>query len=85
MNEELRQVQRADDPALAFLTKSHHKTKSRRPVYKGAFAPNRFSIRPGFRWDGVERSTGFEAKYFQRINDRKLHQADAQAWRQEDM
>ncbi|KAJ1808670.1 Pre-mRNA-splicing factor cwc26 [Coemansia sp. RSA 2598] len=54
-----------DDPALQFLeNKKTEKTKF--PVYKGYAPPNRFNVRPGYRWDGVDRSNGFEAEYFKR-------------------
>ena len=46
---------------------------------------NRYSIRPGRHWDGVNRSTGFEDKYFKTMNERKYSDQQAKAWGQEDM
>ena len=46
---------------------------------------NRYQIRPGRHWDGVDRSTGFEQKYFRTMNERKFIDQQAKAWGQEDM
>ncbi|KAL1900485.1 Pre-mRNA-splicing factor cwc26 [Sporothrix stenoceras] len=85
MNRELKAQARWNDPMAAFLSKetpitasSAGKTvskagsaKSSRPVYRGPAAPNRYGIRPGYRWDGVDRGIGFEAERFKAINRRE--------------
>lgn len=89
MNQALREEQRWNDPAAAFLSSTSlkkRKTGPRRAKYTGPAPPsNRFGILPGFRWDGVDRSTGFETKLFQKINDRKRFQYEAHQWGTEDM
>ncbi|KAJ3559264.1 hypothetical protein NM688_g449 [Phlebia brevispora] len=54
LNEELKAEERWNDPAAAFLTKKRGKGP-KKPEYSGPPPPpNRFGIKPGYRWDGVD-------------------------------
>lgn len=81
LNEEMRDVERWNDPAAQFVTtKKKKRTKTGRPLYQGSFQPNRFGIRPGYRWDGVDRSIGFEKKWFEARNRKKDMEDLKYAW-----
>ncbi|KAG6899547.1 hypothetical protein C0993_009279 [Termitomyces sp. T159_Od127] len=85
LNEELKAKELWNDPAAAFLTKSKNKGP-RRPEYNGPPPPpNRFGIKPGYRWDGVDRGNGFEKKLFQSKNERKRKGVESYEWGTEDM
>ncbi|VDK36315.1 unnamed protein product [Taenia asiatica] len=58
-----------------------------RPRYKGPPEPppNRYGIWPGYRWDGVDRSNGFERKLVDDITRRKVERELAYKWGTEDM
>ena len=68
MNKELREVERWNDPAMQFLSGKEARSKSGKPIYQGASAPNRYGIRPGHRWDGVDRGNGWESERFKAGN-----------------
>ena len=55
-----------------------------RPVYKGAWAPNRYQIPPGYRWDGVDRSNGFETERFKAINRRERNKNLDYSWQMDE-
>ncbi|XP_071316510.1 BUD13 homolog [Trachinotus anak] len=84
----LREQEREGDPMAAMLRrKKARSTKTQeKPRYKGpAPPPNRFNILPGYRWDGVDRSNGFEQKRYMRMADKKAGQEAAYKWSVEDM
>ncbi|KAI5923619.1 Pre-mRNA-splicing factor of RES complex-domain-containing protein [Camillea tinctor] len=63
---------------------SSTKAKKGRPIYQGAWAPNRYQIRPGYRWDGVDRSNGFEAERFKAINRRERNKGLEYSWQMDE-
>lgn len=86
LNEELKDVARWNDPAAQFLTqkKGPGASATGRPLYKGSFQPNRYGIRPGHRWDGVDRSIGFEKEWFAARNKKSRFEALDYQWQMDE-
>ena len=74
MNDQLKAIERKEDPMLSYILRKRKKITSsfemqQYPEYKGPPPPrNRFGITPGYRWDGVDRSTCFEKQLFEHSN-----------------
>lgn len=90
LQKHLKEQEWADDPMLQYMRKKKtedNKSKGvlEKPKYKGNFPDNRFNIRPGYRWDGVDRSNGYEKKYFEMINSKKSIEEEAYRYSTEDM
>ncbi|KAL6702767.1 Pre-mRNA-splicing factor cwc26 [Coniothyrium glycines] len=69
LNDELKERGHWNDPAAGFLRKKKAgRSITGKPLYQGAFQPNRYGIRPGHRWDGVDRGNGFEKQWFDSRN-----------------
>lgn len=72
------------------LAKSGFKVPQEVPPHswlkRGVAAPaNRYNIRPGRHWDGVNRSNGFEAELFKHQNVRAAKELEARLWSMGDM
>jgi pre-mRNA-splicing factor CWC26 len=69
LNDELKERGHWNDPASGFLRKKKAgRSITGKPLYKGPFQPNRYNIRPGHRWDGIDRGNGFEKQWFDSRN-----------------
>ena len=56
------------------------------PQYQGPQPPpNRYGILPGYRWDGVDRSNGFEGRLMTQGASKKALEEEAYKWSTEDM
>lgn len=95
LNRSLKNKMRWDDPAMQFLSTKEERSggggagpssgggAARKPTYQGAAAPNRYGIRPGHKWDGVDRSNGWEAERFKQINRRRRNKELDFAWQED--
>jgi len=92
LNEELRGRVRWEDPMAGLLGVNEGEGKGMGGegggeggrVYRGGFMPNRYGIRPGGRWDGVDRGNGFEKGYFAARNRRRNLKELDYAWQMDE-
>lgn len=93
--EEIRKKERFGDPLKNIIKKDKEvsgdnnigviKRSFYLPNCKFVAPTNRFNIEPGYRWDGVDRSSGFENRYLANINLRKAREEEYYRLRTEDM
>uniref|UniRef100_A0A1A9X2C0 BUD13 homolog n=1 Tax=Glossina brevipalpis TaxID=37001 RepID=A0A1A9X2C0_9MUSC len=87
----LREKEHHGDPMLEYMRRRRKEKEGDKlakpsiPVYEGSYPENRFGIRPGYRWDGVDRSNGYESKWFEVQNEKKARQEEAYKYSVEDM
>ncbi|CEJ95143.1 Putative Pre-mRNA-splicing factor CWC26 [[Torrubiella] hemipterigena] len=88
INNEMKEEQRWNDPMMQFMSEKQvadtKKGSKRKPVYAGAAAPNRYGIKPGYRWDGVDRGNGFEAQRFKALNRREMNKGLSYEWQMDE-
>jgi pre-mRNA-splicing factor CWC26 len=85
LNDELKERGHWNDPASGFLRKKKaSRSITGKPLYQGAFQPNRYGIRPGHRWDGVDRGNGFETQWFSSRNRKANVEKLEYQWQQDE-
>jgi hypothetical protein len=61
-------------------------TRRSKPLYSGPTPPpNRFHIRPGYRWDAIDRGNGFENMLLKKMSDKNSFKEDEYRWAVADM
>ena len=91
MNKRRKDAILADDPMAAYMLKKRAKEKrevdpNAKPEYSGPPPPpNRFGIKPGYRWDGMDRSNGFEARLLAMRNSKTAKEAERYKYSTQDM
>jgi len=95
VEDELKKKQRFGDPMKNLLfNKNFKKDEDDIKInIRGFYLPkckfvgtiNRFGIEPGYRWDGVDRSTGFEKRYIESQNAKKAREQEYHKLRTEEM
>ncbi|KAF1953545.1 hypothetical protein CC80DRAFT_419549 [Byssothecium circinans] len=85
LNDELKERARWNDPSAAYLKRRKAgRSITGKPLYQGGFQPNRYGIRPGHRWDGVDRGNGFESEWFKSRNRKANIEKMEYAWQMDD-
>jgi pre-mRNA-splicing factor CWC26 len=87
LNAELKEKDRWNDPAAQFLAaKKEGKGtgKGGKKIYAGSSAPNRYGIRPGHRWDGVDRGNGWEGERFKALNRKTRNKELDYSWQMDE-
>ena len=81
LQKELKSRQRVDDPMAKFVHNEGNNSSSSTSNIKNInpnnvplkqALPNRFKIKPGYRWDGVDRGNGFEMRLLHSISKKKI-------------
>jgi len=88
LEQQRKDVLREGDPMFEMEMKKRATQTGRtgKPLYKGPSPkPNRFGIRPGYRWDGNARGNGFEDKVLAHIHGQKAKKEAAYKWSVSDM
>lgn len=83
-----KQAERWGDPMAGRMIKDKEKKKKEnkpKRLWTCAPAPNRYNIMPGWCWDGVDRSNGYEVKILTKSSDKVALQEKSYLWSVEDM